>query len=138
MRFMILVKANKESEAGVMPGKELLAAMGTFNEELIRAGVLLAADGLQRSAKGARVRFSGSKRTVVDGPFTETKELVAAGGVKITKELVSSILAAKVSSWAKANSSPKMQKPLKKRLRPEKTSRPSNQELECVCGSFSG
>ena len=77
MRFMILVKANKESEAGVMPGKELLAAMGNFNEELLRAGVLLAADGLQRSAKGARVKFSGSKRTVVDGPFTETKELVA-------------------------------------------------------------
>ncbi len=73
---MILVKANKESEAGVMPGKELLAAMGNFNEELVRAGVLLAADGLQRSARGARVRFSGSKRTVVDGPFTETKELV--------------------------------------------------------------
>ena len=77
MRFMILVKANKESEAGVMPGKELLAAMGNFNEELIRAGVLLAADGLTPSSKGARVKFSGSKRTVVDGPFTETKELVA-------------------------------------------------------------
>ncbi|MEO8055889.1 MAG: YciI family protein [Acidobacteriota bacterium] len=77
MKFMILVKANKESEAGVMPKKELLAAMGNFNEELLRAGVLLAADGLQRSEKGARVRFSGSKRTVVDGPFTETKELVA-------------------------------------------------------------
>ena len=77
MRFMILVKANKESEAGVMPGKELLAAMGNFNEELLRAGVLLAADGLTPSSKGARVKFSGSKRTVVDGPFTETKELVA-------------------------------------------------------------
>lgn len=77
MRFMAIVKANKDSEAGVMPSKELLAAMGKFNEEMVKAGVLLAAEGLQASCKGARVKFSGSKRTVVDGPFPETKELIA-------------------------------------------------------------
>jgi hypothetical protein len=77
MRFMILVKADKNSEAGILPSTELLAAMGKFNEELIKAGVMLAGEGLQASSKGARVRFSGSKRTVVDGPFAETKELVA-------------------------------------------------------------
>ena len=77
MRFMILVKANKDTEAGVLPSTELLAAMGKFNEELVKAGVMLAGEGLQPSSKGARVRFSGSKRTVVDGPFAETKELVA-------------------------------------------------------------
>jgi len=77
MRFMAIVKANKDSEAGVMPSKELLAAMGKFNEEMVKAGVLLAAEGLQASSKGARVKFSGSKRTVVDGPFAETKELIA-------------------------------------------------------------
>jgi hypothetical protein len=77
MRFMVLVKANAESEAGVLPGEEILAAMGKYNEELVRAGVMLAADGLQPSAKGARVRFEGGKRTVIDGPFAETKELVA-------------------------------------------------------------
>ncbi|HTR64211.1 MAG TPA: YciI family protein [Terriglobales bacterium] len=77
MRCMVMVKASKESEAGVMPSPELLAEMGKFNEELIKAGVLLAADGLQASAKGRRVRFSGTKRTVIDGPFTETKELIA-------------------------------------------------------------
>ena len=77
MRFMIIVKANKNSEAGVMPSEKLLADMGKFNEELVKAGIMLAAEGLQQSSKGARVRFSGSKRTVVDGPFTETKELVA-------------------------------------------------------------
>jgi len=74
---MVIVKASKNSEAGVMPGQELLAAMGKFNEELAKAGVMLAGEGLQPSSKGARVRFSGSKRTVIDGPFTETKELVA-------------------------------------------------------------
>jgi hypothetical protein len=74
---MAIVKANKDSEAGVMPSKELLAAMGKFNEEMVKAGVLLAAEGLQASSKGARVKFSGSKRTVVDGPFAETKELIA-------------------------------------------------------------
>jgi hypothetical protein len=77
MRFMAIVKATEDSEAGVLPSKELLAAMGRFNEEMAKAGVLLAGEGLQASSKGARVRFSGSKRTVVDGPFTETKELVA-------------------------------------------------------------
>src|ERR1700736_380237 len=77
MRFMILVKATEASEAGVLPSKELLAAMGEFNEQMVKAGVLLAGEGLQASAKGARVRFSGEKRTVTDGPFTEAKELIA-------------------------------------------------------------
>jgi hypothetical protein len=77
MRFLVIVKANKDSEAGVMPKRKLLEDMGKFNEELVKAGVLLAAEGLQPSSKGKRVRFSGSKRTVVDGPFTETKELIA-------------------------------------------------------------
>jgi hypothetical protein len=77
MRVMVIVKANKDSEAGVMPSQKLLADMGKFNEELVKAGVLLAADGLQPSSKGKRVRFSGDKRTVIDGPFTETKELIA-------------------------------------------------------------
>ena len=77
MKFMIMVKATKESEAGVMPDEKLLAEMGKYNEELAKAGVLLAGEGLQPSAKGARVRFSGDKRTVIDGPFAETKELVA-------------------------------------------------------------
>ena len=77
MRFMVMVKATKDSEAGVMPSEKLLADMGKFNEELVKAGVMLAAEGLHASSKGARVRFSGAKRTVVDGPFTETKEIVA-------------------------------------------------------------
>jgi len=77
MRFMILVKATKNSEAGALPDEKLFAAMGKFNEELANAGVLLAADGLQPSSKGARVRFNGDKRTVIDGPFAETKELIA-------------------------------------------------------------
>ena len=77
MRFMVLVKADKNSEAGVLPDRKILAEMGKFNEELAKAGVLLAAEGLQASSKGVRVRFSGSKRTVIDGPFTEAKELVA-------------------------------------------------------------
>ena len=77
MRFMIIVKASKDSEAGVMPSEQLLTEMGKFNEELAKAGVLLAAEGLHPSSKGARVRFSGSKRTVIDGPFAETKELIA-------------------------------------------------------------
>jgi hypothetical protein len=77
MRFMVMVKATKDSEAGVMPSKELLEAMGNFNEELVKAGVMLAGEGLHPSSKGARVKFSGGKRTVVDGPFAETKELVA-------------------------------------------------------------
>lgn len=77
MRFMVLVKADKDSEAGGMPGKEILTAMGKYNEELVKAGVMLAGEGLHPSSKGARVRFSGDKRTVIDGPFAETKELVA-------------------------------------------------------------
>ncbi|PMU07996.1 MULTISPECIES: YciI family protein [unclassified Pseudomonas] len=77
MRFMIIVKASPDSEAGVMPSKELMTAMGNFNEELARAGILIDCDGLQPSSKGARVRFSGDQRTVIDGPFAETKELIA-------------------------------------------------------------
>jgi len=77
MRVMVIVKANKQTEAGVLPSKEMLTAMGKFNEELIKAGIMLAGEGLQASAKGVRMKFSGSKRTVTDGPFTETKELVA-------------------------------------------------------------
>jgi len=77
MRFMVIVKANKDSEAGVLPDRKILADMGKFNEELVKAGVILAAEGLQASSKGARVRFDGNKRTVIDGPFAETKELVA-------------------------------------------------------------
>jgi hypothetical protein len=77
MRFMIIVKATKDSEAGVMPDEKLLTEMGNYNEELVRAGVMLAGEGLHPSSKGARVRFSGAQRTVIDGPFTETKELIA-------------------------------------------------------------
>lgn len=77
MRFMVLVKADKKSEAGVLPDEKILTAMGKFNEELVKAGVMLAGEGLQASSKGARVKFSGGKKTVIDGPFTEAKELVA-------------------------------------------------------------
>ena len=77
MRFLVIVKANKDSEAGVLPSQKLLTEMGKYNEELVKAGVLLAAEGLHASAKGKRVRFSGANRTVIDGPFTETKELIA-------------------------------------------------------------
>src|SRR5438034_8887084 len=77
MRFMVLVKANKESEAGVLPDQKILAAMGKYNDELVKAGVMLGGEGLQASSKGARVKFDGAKRTVTDGPFAETKELVA-------------------------------------------------------------
>jgi hypothetical protein len=77
MRFMILVKANEETEAGVLPDEAILTAMGKFNEDLVKAGVMLAGEGLQASSKGARVRFAQGKRTVIDGPFTETKELIA-------------------------------------------------------------
>ena len=77
MRFMIIVKATKDSEASVMPSEQLLTEMGKFNEELVNAGVMLAGEGLQPSSKGTRVRFSGSTRTVIDGPFAETKELIA-------------------------------------------------------------
>jgi hypothetical protein len=77
MRFMVIVKADKNSEAGIMPDQKLLADMGKYNEELAKAGVMLAGEGLHPSSKGKRVRFSGSKRTVIDGPFSETKELIA-------------------------------------------------------------
>ena len=77
MRFMVLVKADKNTEAGALPDEKLLTEMGKFNEELVKAGVMLAGDGLHPSSKGARVKFSGTKRTVIDGPFAETKELVA-------------------------------------------------------------
>ncbi|MGE3241091.1 MAG: YciI family protein [Pirellulales bacterium] len=77
MRFMVLVKANKDSEAGVMPSTELLTEMGKFNEELVKAGVMLAGEGLAASSQGARVKFTGRKTSVIDGPFVETKELVA-------------------------------------------------------------
>ena len=77
MRFMVLVKADKNSEAGALPGKEILAAMGKFNEEMVKAGVMLAGEGLHPTSKGARIKFSGTKRSVTDGPFAETKELLA-------------------------------------------------------------
>lgn len=77
MRFMVMVKGTKETEAGALPDQKILAEMGKFNEELVKAGIMLAGEGLQPTSKGARVRFSGSKRTVIDGPFTESKELIA-------------------------------------------------------------
>ena len=77
MRVMVIVKASKESEAGVLPGQELLAQMGKYNEQLVKAGIMLAGDGLHPTSKGKRVKFSGTKHTVIDGPFTETKELIA-------------------------------------------------------------
>ena len=77
MRFMLIVKATKESEAGILPSEKELAEMGKFNEELVKAGLMLAGEGLQPSSKGARIRFSGKKRTVIDGPFAESKELIA-------------------------------------------------------------
>ena len=77
MRVLVMVKANKDSEAGVMPTKEILTAMGKFNEELVKAGVMLAGEGLRPSSKGKRIRFEGGKKTITDGPFTETKELIA-------------------------------------------------------------
>ena len=95
MRFMIIVKATKDSEAGVMPDEKLLAAMGKFNEELAKAGVMLAGDGLHPSSKGARVRFSGAKRTLIDGPFAETKELIAGYAILEAKSKEEAIELAK-------------------------------------------
>jgi len=92
MRFMVLVKADKNSEAGVMPSQELLTNMGKFNEELVKAGVMLAADGLAPSSKGARVKFTGQKTSVTDGPFAETKELVAGYWIWQCKSLEDAIL----------------------------------------------
>jgi hypothetical protein len=91
MRFMVMVKATKDSEAGVMPSEELLAAMAKYNEELVKAGVMLDGSGLQPSSKGARVRFSGDKRTVIDGPFAETKELVAGYWIWQCKSLAEAV-----------------------------------------------
>jgi hypothetical protein len=91
MRFMVMIKASQESEAGVMPSEELLTAMGQYNEELVQAGVLQAGEGLQPSAKGARVKFSGSQRTVIDGPFSETKELIAGFWIFQVKSLQEAI-----------------------------------------------
>jgi len=90
-RFMVIVKADKNSEAGVLPDQKMLADMGKFNEELAKAGVMLAGEGLQASSKGARVRFSGGKRTVIDGPFAETKELVAGFWLWQTRSLEEAI-----------------------------------------------
>ncbi|WP_339495926.1 YciI family protein [Pseudomonas sp. RA_105y_Pfl2_P56] len=95
MRFMILVKASADSEAGIMPSEELLSAMGNFNEALAKAGILVAADGLHPSSKGVRVQFSGDKRTVIDGPFIETKELVAGYWIWDVKSKAEAI------EWAK-------------------------------------
>jgi hypothetical protein len=95
MKFMVIVKASKDSEAGAIPSTELLTAMGKFNEELSQAGILLAAEGLQPSSKGARVKFEGNKRTVIDGPFAETKELVAGFWIWQLKSMDEAI------EWAK-------------------------------------
>jgi hypothetical protein len=91
MRVMVIVKASKDSEAGVMPSETLLSEMGKFNQKLIEAGVMLAGDGLHPSAKGARVRFSGDQRTVIDGPFAETKELIAGYWLWKVKSLAEAI-----------------------------------------------
>jgi hypothetical protein len=91
MRFMVIVKATKDSEAGKMPSAELLSAMAKFNEEMVKAGVMLDGNGLQPSSKGARVKFSGDKRTVIDGPFAETKELVAGYWILQSKSLAEAI-----------------------------------------------
>lgn len=100
MRFMVLVKATKDSEAGVMPDEKLLADMGKYNEELVKAGVLLAAEGLHPSSKGARVRFSGGGRTVIDGPFAETKELIAGFWLFQAKSMEEAI------EWVKRSPNP--------------------------------
>jgi hypothetical protein len=100
MRFMVIVKADKDSEAGVLPDKKLLADMGKFNEELAKAGVMLAGEGLQPTSKGARVRFSGDKRTVIDGPFSETKELIAGFWLFQAKSLQEAV------EWVKRSPNP--------------------------------
>jgi hypothetical protein len=103
MRFMIIIKANKDSEAGVMPSEELLGAMAKYNEELIKAGVMLAGDGLQPSSKGARVRFEGTERKVIDGPFSETKELIAGYWIFQVRSLEEAI------EWVKRCPNPQME-----------------------------
>jgi hypothetical protein len=102
MRCMVIVKATKESEAGVMPEEKLLTEMGKFNEELVKAGIMLAGDGLHPSAKGKRVQFSGAKRTVVDGPFAETKELVAGFWIWKVKSIEEAV------EWVKRCPNPMM------------------------------
>ncbi len=103
MKVIVMVKATQESEAGVMPSEQLLTDMGNYNEELVKAGILLAADGLHPSSKGARVRFSGANRTVTDGPFTETKELVAGFWIWQVQSMEEATLAvsAKQRAWVK-------------------------------------
>jgi hypothetical protein len=103
MRFMMIVKASKKSEAGVMPSEELLAAMGKYNEELMKAGVLVDLSGLKPTSQGARVRFSGEKRTVIDGPFAETKELIAGYWIIKASSLAEAI------SWAKRAPNPALE-----------------------------
>jgi hypothetical protein len=100
MRFMAMVKATEESEEGVMPSEQLLTEMGNYNEELVKAGVLLAGEGLHPSSKGARVRFNGKQRTVIDGPFTETKELVAGFWLLQAKSMEEAI------EWIKRSPNP--------------------------------
>ena len=100
MRFLVMVKATKDSEAGVMPSQEAMDAWGKYNEELVKNGILLAAEGLQPSSKGVRVRFSGAKRTVIDGPFTETKELVAGFSLLQVKSMEEAI------EWVKRSPNP--------------------------------
>jgi hypothetical protein len=100
MRFIAMVRANKASESGQLPSQEMLAEMGKFNEELVKAGVMLAGEGLQPSSKGARVRFSGKNRSVVDGPFSETKELIAGFWILQTKSLEEAI------QWIKRSPNP--------------------------------
>jgi hypothetical protein len=100
MRVMVMVRAKPESEAGELPKREMLAAMGKFNEELVKAGVMLAGEGLQASSKGARVRYNGTKRTVSDGPFAETKELIAGFWIWQVKNLAEAI------EWAKRSPNP--------------------------------
>jgi hypothetical protein len=100
MRFVVMVKSTKDSETGVMPDEKILTEMGKYNEELAKAGVLLAAEGLQASSKGARVRFDGKGRTVIDGPFAETKELVAGFWIMQAKSL------AEVIEWVKRSPNP--------------------------------
>ena len=100
MRFMVMVKASEDSEKGILPDEKLLADMGKFNEELVKAGVMLAGEGLHPSSKGARVRFSGAKRTVIDGPFSETKELNAGYWLFQVKSLAEAI------EWVKRTPNP--------------------------------
>lgn len=95
MRVMVIVKANQKSEAGVMPSEKLLSDMGKFNEELVKAGIMLAGDGLHPSAKGKRIRFAGGKKTVIDGPFTETKEIIAGFWIWQVKSMEEAV------EWAK-------------------------------------